>query len=345
MKKMELGYGKVSIIVPVYNMDKLVSKCVESLITQSYENVEVVIINDGSTDRSGEICDRYADGDTRIKVLHKNNGGVADATNYGLDNMTGDFVLFVDSDDYISSDMIETLLKELIDNDADIVQCGRIQINENCEVLSKEKTEDRLITGNNNVIKTFFTDDVIPQNLACKVFKAKLFAGVRLKKGRNIADVSVLPELLHRCERYKLVDNTFYYNLQTKNSVTRGEITEREYEDIKYSLVYLEGFITKYYSENLKWSEKIVYRKVYEASTCYYKIKRSKLIKNKHKKLAECRLLFKQNYKAFINSNAISYATRNQRILLSLFNLHPAVHALTICLIKLKTKLMRGEKI
>lgn len=114
----------ISVIVPVYNVEKYLSRCIESIINQSYQNIEIILINDGSTDNSSIICDEYAKKDTRIKVIHKKNGGVSSARNVGLKNARGEFITFVDSDDYIKLTCFEKMVNGIKNNDVDMVVVG-----------------------------------------------------------------------------------------------------------------------------------------------------------------------------------------------------------------------------
>ncbi|MGZ5551627.1 MAG: glycosyltransferase family 2 protein, partial [Nitrososphaeraceae archaeon] len=119
---------KISIIIPVYNGVKYLPKCIDSVLNQTYKNLEIILVDDGSTDESGKICDTYSLKDNRIKVVHKQNGGLSDARNTGLKIATSEYIGFVDSDDFIESDMYEILLKTLYAYDADIVQCASYKI-------------------------------------------------------------------------------------------------------------------------------------------------------------------------------------------------------------------------
>ena len=110
----------ISIIVPVYNVEKYIVRCLESILSQTYKNIEVIIVNDGSVDKSGEICERYAKKDNRIKLINKSNGGLSDARNKGIDQANGIYITFVDSDDYISQNYVEILYKLIKENNADI---------------------------------------------------------------------------------------------------------------------------------------------------------------------------------------------------------------------------------
>lgn len=115
---------KISIIIPIYNVEKYLPQCLNSIINQTYQNLEIILVNDGATDSCPKICDEYALKDERIKVIHKPNGGLSEARNAGLKIATGDFISFVDSDDLLSVDFYQKLLQNLIDNKADIVECG-----------------------------------------------------------------------------------------------------------------------------------------------------------------------------------------------------------------------------
>ena len=117
---MAVSRDKVSVIVPVYNVRDYLEECINSIVSQTYKKLEIILIDDGSTDGSSDICDKYAVEDRRIKVIHKENGGLSDARNCGLDNMTGDFVLFVDGDDAIKKDMIEVLIGLIYQSESDI---------------------------------------------------------------------------------------------------------------------------------------------------------------------------------------------------------------------------------
>ena len=121
----------ISVIVPVYNTEKcLLEGCINSILAQTYDNIEVILVDDGSTDDSGDICDAFADKDSRVKVIHKTNGGVSDACNTGIDAAQGEYMCFVGSDDTIEPDMYESMYKVLIESDADICICGLKEITE-----------------------------------------------------------------------------------------------------------------------------------------------------------------------------------------------------------------------
>ncbi|MBQ8615735.1 MAG: glycosyltransferase, partial [Clostridia bacterium] len=128
---------KISIILPVYNVENYLDKCLTSLVNQTYQNLEIILVNDGSPDNSGEVCENWAKKDSRIKVLHKANGGVSSARNFGLDNATGDFIGFIDPDDFVELDMYEKLLNALNSQNATMAMCRYQNVFENSDRIQK----------------------------------------------------------------------------------------------------------------------------------------------------------------------------------------------------------------
>ena len=115
---------KISVVVPVYNVEKYLRKCIDSIINQTYKNLEIILVDDGSPDKCGEICDEYAKKDNRVKVIHKKNAGVSSARNDGIDNATGEYIIFVDSDDWLEDNAIEIMVDKLNEYDYDCVFCN-----------------------------------------------------------------------------------------------------------------------------------------------------------------------------------------------------------------------------
>ena len=122
---------KISVIVPIYNVEQYLYQCIDSIIAQTYTNLEIILVDDGSTDSSGEICDKYASVDCRIVVIHKKNGGLSEARNAGINVATGDYIGFVDSDDYIFPDTYRGMIEACENNNCEIAVCARDNFNEN----------------------------------------------------------------------------------------------------------------------------------------------------------------------------------------------------------------------
>ena len=151
----------ISIIIPVYNVAPFLSQCIQSVLDQTYTHLEVIIVDDGSTDESPAICDKFAKLDTRIKVIHKKNGGLSDARNAGLDIASGDFIGFVDSDDWIDNDMYETLYNLISQYGADISACTHYLEYEDGRPTVYRSKEEIMTFNHADVMKTLFEDKII----------------------------------------------------------------------------------------------------------------------------------------------------------------------------------------
>ena len=137
----------ISVIVPVYNVEKYLRRCVETIQKQTYADLEIILIDDGSTDDSGKICDDFSKGDRRIKVIHKKNEGLSAARNTGMENATGEYITFVDSDDYIDSKMYEKMIMALESSHCDICMCGSKTVDEQGNILRSEIFENKVYRG------------------------------------------------------------------------------------------------------------------------------------------------------------------------------------------------------
>ena len=127
---------KITIVVPIYNAEKYLERCIKSILDQTYENLEIILVNDGSTDKSLEICEKFKAEDNRIIIINKENGGVSSARNKGIDAATGKFIIFIDADDYIEKEMFEVLEEDLFKNNVDISMCGFRTVYVNGNILT-----------------------------------------------------------------------------------------------------------------------------------------------------------------------------------------------------------------
>lgn len=212
----------ISIVVPVYNVEKYIDRCIKSLINQSYTMVEIIIVDDGSTDESGEICDTYIGKDNRIKVYHKKNGGLSDARNYGIDRCTGNYVTFVDSDDYVDQFYIELLYRTLKDYSADISICD-------CQYVF----DDKFVCKNNNqsCVKVFSTYDAVIEALNIrlrqsawgKLYKREMFKNIRFPIGLYYEDLAIFYTLLLKSKKVAFIDSPSYYYMIRSGSIMQSE--------------------------------------------------------------------------------------------------------------------------
>ncbi|MCM1261858.1 MAG: glycosyltransferase [Butyrivibrio sp.] len=209
----------ISVIVPIYNSELYLLRCIDSIINQTYQNLEIILVDDGSTDRSGEICDNYAKKDNRVKVIHKINGGLGSARNAGLEIAKGKFIGFCDSDDAILADMYETLLLHMED-DVDIVACGRyIYKEDSCSLRRKEYCADKLTKYDNSQAVRELLKGLFAYGVNEKIYRAELFKNIRFPYGIS-EDVLVTYDLFKKSRNVINTGEAKYCNYVRKNSLS-----------------------------------------------------------------------------------------------------------------------------
>jgi len=219
----------ISVIVPVYNVEKYLSKCVESILGQSYQNLEILLIDDGSTDGSGKICDEYAARDSRIKVFHQQNNGPAEARNIGLQKVTGKYIALIDSDDYIKKDFITELYSHLVNTGADVVQGNYVIVDENGNALEgrQPKAIDEICTGY-ECLSNLYKDGYVPGNIIFwnKLYKKELWDRIVLPTGNRHDDEYALVHIYDRAAKVTIFSKVIYYYVMRGGSITNIDNTE-----------------------------------------------------------------------------------------------------------------------
>lgn len=218
----------VSVIIPVYNSERYLDRCIEGVLRQSYRELDVLLIDDGSTDGSGAICDRWAEKDVRIRVIHKENGGVAKARNTGLDAAVGEYISFVDSDDYTSVDMIQNLFQALKANDADISICNIQYVDETGLPLGDvldSPIRDEVLTGQKAIEKMSDCEHRGWYYLFLwnKLYKKSVFSGIRFPGGKISEEDFVAHKLFMRCQKVVSISAVGYYYVQRTQSIVHGK--------------------------------------------------------------------------------------------------------------------------
>jgi glycosyltransferase involved in cell wall biosynthesis len=203
----------VSVIVPIYNVELYLEKCLDSIINQTYKNLEIILIDDGSPDNCGKICDEYALKDKRIKVIHKSNGGQSSARNAGLDVAKGEYIAFVDSDDYIDLRSYEELLDIALKEEADIVISNFYRIKKNGIFLHEKSLEG---LNKEEILHQFFADHY-PSYLWNQFFKSHLFDSVRLPHIK-FEDLFIMPSLILAAKKIFFTPKAYYYYLNTNDT-------------------------------------------------------------------------------------------------------------------------------
>ncbi len=217
----------ISVVVPVYNVENYIERCLDSILNQTYRDLEIILVDDGSTDNSGRICDEYEKSDSRIKVIHRENGGLSAARNTGIKASCGEYLIFIDSDDYIHPKMLEILAGNLINNQSDIAICGfkKIYDDEVTEYEEKPGTTISIYSGREACLNMY--DDrlavmtVVAWN---KLYKRSLFENIFYPEGKIHEDEFTTYKLLYNSGRVVYFDGELYYYVQRKGSITNDEV-------------------------------------------------------------------------------------------------------------------------
>lgn len=233
----------VSVIVPVYNVEKYLNKCLDSLLVQSYADIEILLIDDGSTDNSGEICDIYANRNDNIKVIHKENGGLSDARNKGLDMATGQWITFVDSDDYVTPDYVETLLSLVLKNNADISIATYTYVSEK----SRSRATGEVDVMNSKIaIKRMLMDDGFDMGAWSKMYRAEYFKKIRFPKGKLFEDSLVTYQLIAESSKVAFESKSIYFYINRSDSIINSQFTNRKFDLLEMTDKAMNFIIKKY---------------------------------------------------------------------------------------------------
>ena len=214
----------ISIIMPVYNAEKYLNRSIESIMNQTYNNIEIILVNDGSTDNSLEICTNYQEKDNRIKLINQENKGVSFARNKGIDESTGDYIMFIDSDDYIEKNMIEDMVEKIIEDDIDLIISGiKMSYIKNGQVIQEEKYQlkDKMYT-----IEEMLNDILIDIDLicicgpCCKLYKTEIIKNNRIKFTNEFTmgeDTWYNLDYIDACTGKVVTMSNIYYNYMREN--------------------------------------------------------------------------------------------------------------------------------
>ena len=218
MKKTE----KISVIVPIYNVEKYLNRCIDSIINQTYENLEIILVDDGSPDDCGKICDEYAKLDKRIKVIHKKNGGLSDARNAGIDVSKGKYLTFIDSDDYIDLDYVEFLYNLIKKFKTKMSICIERIYYENGTILSKENDRE-VVLNQKEVLEKMLYQDEINVSTWAKMYDRSLFKKIKFPKGKIFEDAFTTYKLVMECDKVAVNVKCKYNYMIRKGSILTAD--------------------------------------------------------------------------------------------------------------------------
>ncbi|MBC2580565.1 glycosyltransferase [Clostridium sp. DJ247] len=313
--------SKISIIVPIYNVEKYLEKCLKSILGQTFKDFELILVNDGSPDNCGCICDIYSKLDSRIRVIHKENGGLSSARNAGIDLATGEYIGFVDSDDWIDVNMYESLYSIAKETDADIVQCRfkesyDEEINNIKNNTNKFKWVDKFDALNNLIAYgETHVQMVVAWN---KLYKKNLFNGIRFPNGKIHEDEFTTYKLLYKSNKIALTEDELYYYRQTPNSIMNAKFNKKR-------LDYLEAL-----KETLSFFKEVNNQHLYDMTTIryvdslkkyYFKCK--ELLEDNEQALRKIKNNYNKIFKEYICNSSFGVKNRLGEIL---FFINPKVY-------------------
>jgi len=210
----------VSIIIPVYNVQDYLARCVDSVLTQTYTDLEIILVDDGSIDISGDICDEYALHDARVRVIHKENGGLSDARNAGLDVARGNYVAFIDADDYVHPSFVELLLKTINETGAQIAVSTWQELKDGDKPRKvKTKRPRCTILTQEEAISSVFYQKKLNHSACSRIFETQLFNNLRFPKGMLYEDLAIIYPLLCKVEKVALINTPMYYYMHRQGSI------------------------------------------------------------------------------------------------------------------------------
>lgn len=251
---------KVSVVVPVYKVEKYIHRCVDSILKQTYTNIEVILVNDGSPDGCGKIIDIYEQRDTRVKALHKENGGLSDARNYGMSYVTGEYTVFVDSDDWLDPNMLQKLVNLSLNHDADIVQSTFYYAYEDYLLYDNRhlpvEGSPIIIENNNDLMKELVINEKIKDFAWGKLYKTDLIRDKLFLKGVLFEDVFWSYKVMHEVNTYVVLTQPLYFYFQRSDSIV-ATYSARNL-DIIEGLKERHSFLEKNYPELIFRSYKVI---------------------------------------------------------------------------------------
>jgi len=251
---------KVCIIVPVYKVEKYLNRCIESIVNQTYRNLEIILVDDGSPDRCPQMCDEWAEKDGRIKVIHKENQGLGMARNSGIETASGDYLMFVDSDDYLVANAVEVLRDRMVRDGSDMA------IGKNVDVYGDGTTSDLFCKGIKNetltkdaVFKHIKDEQKVSVSAWGKLYKRSVFATCRYPRLTCGEDLWVFPQVVSSCEQISIVNENVYYYFQREDSIIHQKNDLRRKDEVIANLNFVRFLIDESFVESaLKWFERTI---------------------------------------------------------------------------------------
>lgn len=218
----------ISVIVPVYKVEKYLAKCIDSILNQIYSNFELVLVDDGSPDNCGLICDKYAETDMRIRVIHKPNGGLSDARNVGVSFATGDYITFIDSDDYIDSYFLKNFADILQNEDADLIITGVVNFYENDISIDSQISNEYEVLTHEQTYEKMLLQDGMDVNATAKLYRKSIFDNIKYPVGELYEDIKVIYDVVESVDTIIFSKYRGYFYLQRTDSIMYSNMSSKK---------------------------------------------------------------------------------------------------------------------
>lgn len=325
----------VTVVVPVYEAERFLDRCVESIVKQTYKNIEVILVDDGSSDNSPNICEQWAERDSRVIVIHQNNSGVSVARNIGLSNANGQYVMMVDSDDYICSTMIERMCEVMKIQNVDMVICDFEKGNKDKYLFEYNQENEIKIMNPEMALKEIYKNDKSALQYVApwaKLYKKVLFDGIMYPEGKIFEDIYVTHKLILKCQKIGVISQKMIYYYQHSESIMNCRFHVKK-------LDYLEALkerIEIYQQNNLEELRNIAYDEYLHSLIWEYSRARD-ILQNK-----EAIAKIKKSYHdAYVKGYASKRYPKENKFFLRIFDLNPEF---IIMYWKITGKIMRKIK-
>ena len=224
----------ITVIVPIYKVEAYMSKCVDSIINQTYSDIEIILVDDGSPDNCPKLCDDYRSRDKRIKVVHKENGGLSDARNTGIKYAKGKYIMFIDGDDYIKPDMLEVMHKVIVHDASDMVICNYELVGEDGKVTVSERHSiyephnKKIVIDEKIFWDNYYEYDYLYYVVAWnKLYDRKIFDNIAYKKGAVHEDEIILHRIVRKCNKISCIPQKLYMYVQRENSIMHSKVSKK----------------------------------------------------------------------------------------------------------------------
>lgn len=226
----------ISVVVPIYNVEKYLERCIESIRCQTYSNLEIILVDDGSPDNCGNICDDYEEKDNRIKVIHKMNGGLSDARNVGIKMVKGEYLTCIDSDDFVSPYFIENLWKAIEEFKCDIATSWFIEYYEGNNIPKSQKLElkDVQILNRENFYEKLLYQNGVEVSAWGKLYRSELFRGIEYPIGKLYEDIPTTYLLIEKVSKIAVIPNIDYYYFQRQTSIAQAKFSLKKMDAIDH---------------------------------------------------------------------------------------------------------------